>query len=237
MTTETLPLQAWLIHKTPTGDTSLRLRFFTREKGMIDCHYRGGRTTKKNASMQAFTPLWLLLNERHHWFYVKSLENSGLPLTLSGPSLFAALYVNELIFHTLTPQEQDEPLFTAYQNTLSALELAQHQSAIEINLRRFEQSLLSACGYSLSLTTEANSSEPINPMASYQFIAGYGFKKAATGIPGNHIVAVAEDNFLDPQVLKTAKLIMRHAIDHLLGGRQLKSRSLYVAKNKVQYAD
>lgn len=231
MTTD--PLQAWLIHKTPTGDTSLRLRFFTHERGMIDCHYRGGRAAKKNAALQAFTPLWLLLNERHQWLYVKSLENSGLPLTLTGPSLFAALYVNELIFHTVTPQEHDELLFTAYQNTLRALETHQHQSAIEISLRRFEQSLLSACGYSLTLTTESNVSEPIKSTAFYQYRAGQGFKESETGIPGLHLLAIANDNLDDPQVLKTAKRIMRHAIDHLLGGRQLKSRSLYVAKTKV----
>ena len=234
MTTD--PLRAWLIHKNPIGDTSLQLRVFSLEKGMLDCHYRGGRTAKKNAALQLFTPLWLLLNERHHWFYVKSLENAGLPLTLQGPSLFAALYVNELIFHAVTPQEQDESLFAAYQSTLTALEDAKHQAAIEINLRLFEKSVLNACGYALSLTTESNSAEPIKPNAFYQFIAGYGLKRTETGIPGDHILAVEENNWEDPQVLKTEKLIMRAAIDHLLGGRQLKSRSLYVAKTKVQDA-
>ena len=237
MTTEPLPLQAWLIHKTPTGDTSLRLRFFTREKGLLDCYYRGARTAKKTAALQPFTPLWLLLNERHHWFYVKSLENAGLPLTLTGPSLFAALYVNELIFHTLTPQEHDERLFSAYQNTLNKLETAKQQSAIEISLRHFEKELLTACGYSLSFTTEANSTTPIKPTACYQYSAGDGFKENETGIPGHHLLAMAADNFEDAAVLKTAKKIMRHAINHLLGGRQLKSRALYVATTTVSNVD
>ncbi len=231
----TEPLNAWLIHKTPTGDTSLRLRFFTREQGMLDCHYRGGRTAKKNSALQAFTPLWLLLNERHSWFYVKNLESSDLPLELTGPSLFAALYVNELIFHTLIGQEHDEPLFRAYENTLYDLKKTQQQSAIEMVLRRFEKKLLHACGYSLALTMESNATAPINANTFYQFTAGHGFKKSMEGIPGHHLLAIAEDNLQDPQVLKNAKVIMRRAIDHLLGGRPLKSRSLYVDKTKIAY--
>ena len=235
MTAESL--QAWLIHKTPTGDTSLKLRLFTREKGLLDCQYRGGRTIKKNATLQLFTPLWLFLKERHHWFYVNNVESSESPLDLSGSSLFAALYVNELIFHTMPLQERDEPLFVTYQNTLRVLATTQHPSDIEINLRRFEINLLTACGYSLSFSTELNSSERIKPTSYYQFIAGHGFKESNTGIPGQHLLALADDHFKELPLLKTAKGIMRQAIDHLLGGRQLKTRSLYVTQTKVHHVE
>ena len=227
------PQLAWLIHKTLTGDTSLRLRFFTREKGMLDCYYRGGRKTKNGISLQPFIPLCLLTNERHHWFYVKSIESADLPLNLSGPALFSALYINELLFYTVTLQEQDEPLFLAYQNTLKNLETSQHPLAIESSLRRFEKALLTACGYSLTLTTEDNLSELIKPSAYYQLIPEHGFKEVNTGIPGHHILALAADQLDDPLVLKSAKRIMRQAIDHLLGGRALKSRSLYLPKSKA----
>ncbi|HAU1882038.1 TPA: DNA repair protein RecO, partial [Legionella pneumophila] len=54
------------------------------------------------------------------------------------------------------------------------------------------------------------------------FILG-GDKK----IPGEHLLAIAADNLSESAYLKSAKFIMRQAIDHLLGGREIKARSLY----------
>ena len=49
---------------------------------------------------------------------------------------------------------------------------------------------------------------------------------ASKGIPGEHLLALAEDNLSEAVYLKSAKIIMRQAIDHLLGGREIKARGL-----------
>lgn len=227
-------LFGWLIHKTPSGDTSWRVKFFTREKGLLDCHYRGGRSNKKNAALQAFSPLWLLVNERRHWFFLNGLENKGAPLTLQGPALFAALYINELIFYTATHEEQDQALFLAYEMALEQLQTATQSAAIEITLRRFEKKLLLACGFSHSLEGDSAVFSHINPAAQYQFDPSHGFREATTGLYGQHILAVANDQLSEMEALRAAKTILRQAIDHLLGGRQLQSRILYASHLKMR---
>jgi DNA repair protein RecO (recombination protein O) len=49
-----------------------------------------------------------------------------------------------------------------------------------------------------------------------------------------HLLALSEDNLNEEVFLKSAKKIMRQAIDHLLGGREIKARTLYVGGGKAQ---
>ncbi|MFI4919417.1 MAG: DNA repair protein RecO, partial [Legionellales bacterium] len=104
------------------------------------------------------------------------------------------------------------------------------QHALEALLRRFEWTLLKACGYSFSLTEEAETQTPISTEAHYQLVVGEGFVPCANGIPGEHILALAADNLTETACLKSAKLIMRQAIDHLVGGREIKTRCLWGKK-------
>lgn len=229
---QTKGLQAFLIHKKPTGETSLRTRFFTHEHGVIDCHYRGGRTPKKNLLLEPFAPLWIFINERHQWHYVNTVESAGLPYLLNGKALFAALYINELIYHTATRHDPETPLFIAYNNSLCHLQNATQATDIEIGLRQFEKALLTTTGYSLSLEPNSRFSDSIKPNACYQFIAGQGFTEAATGFTGQNILAFAHDQWDDPIVLKIAKTIMRIAIADLLGGIPLQSRELFTKSHE-----
>jgi DNA repair protein RecO (recombination protein O) len=94
-------------------------------------------------------------------------------------------------------------------------------------LRRFEKSLLSTTGYSLAFDLDSNITNTIQSNTYYQFVPKLGFKPAKTGLLGQHILAFANDELDDPDVLKTAKFIMRQAIADLLEGRPLKSRQLW----------
>lgn len=228
MTTKTL--EAWVLHKQWSGDTSARVSFYTRESGLIHCLCKGGRTPKKQALLQAFTPLWLSVDERYDRFYAKTIESISPSLQLEGHSLFSALYVNEILYYALSPHYPDALLFDAYLSTLNGLALAKDQRTLESLLRRFEWTLLKACGYSFSLTQEAGTDHLIAEHLCYQFIAGEGFVVHSEGIPGPHILALAQDNLDEADYLKSAKIIMRKAIDHLLGGREIKARALYVGK-------
>ncbi|KTC85635.1 MULTISPECIES: DNA repair protein RecO [Legionella] len=228
MTTETL--EAWVLHKSPSGDSSARVSFFTREKGVLNCLYKGGRTPKKQAILQPFIPLWLAVDVRKDYYFVRQLEIQKEAVELRANSLFAGLYVNELIFYALSSMDSYPELFVIYQETLRGLADFNDKLGIEVLLRRFEWALLLACGYSLSFTHEAHSINPIRAHHCYQLLPDEGFILASAGIPGEHILALAEGQLDELKLLKTAKFIMRQAIDHLLGGRELKSRSLYPRK-------
>ena len=224
----TKTLQAWLLHKQWSGDTSARVSFFTRELGLIQCLCKGGRTPKKQALLQAFTPLWVTIDDRHTLYYTKSIESISPMLHLEGNALFSGLYLNELLYHTLSPAYPDSELFNAYLTTLKGLVLTQDKAQIEALLRRFEWVLLKTCGYSFSFTHEARTGLLVQPHIYYQFITGEGFLAADIGISGADLLAIADNNLDKSQYLKSAKIIMRQAIDHLLGGREIKARSLFL---------
>ncbi|KTC84119.1 DNA repair protein RecO [Legionella brunensis] len=228
MTAETL--EAWVLHKRPSGDTSVRATFFTREKGIVNCLCKGGRTPKKQAILQAFTPLWLSVEARKEWYYVRQFENTSAALDIKGNALFAGLYLNELLYYTLSPHDAHPDLYEVYVQTLQGLIIVTDNLAIEVLLRRFEWALLLACGQGISLTEEAHSANLIDGDKSYRFIVNEGFLPAKAGLAGKDILALSQGHLDDINVLKTAKLIMRQAIDHLLGGKTLKSRALYAQK-------
>lgn len=227
MTTKSL--QAWVIHKQWSGDTSARVSFFTKEQGLVQCLCRGGRTPKKQSLLQAFTPLWVAVEERYDRYYTRSMESISPMLQLEGNSLFSGLYINELLYYVLSPAYPDPELFNAYLMTINGLASTQDRLVIEALLRRFEWALLKASGHSFSLTQEAATGVGVVPEKNYQFRVGEGFIVHNSGIPGEHLLALAGDNLEEAVYLRSAKLIMRQAIDHLLGGRELKARSLYQA--------
>ncbi len=221
-------LQAWVIHKYWSGDTSARVVFFTREQGLVNCLYKGGRTPKKQALLQAFLPLWLSMDVRGNHHFVRQLETAAPPIQLTGQTLFAGLYINELLHHALRPHDPHERLYNAYHHTLACLMQAPERFAMEATLRRFEWTLLKTCGYHMSLTHEARSGKPIAPNHCYCFITGEGFILADKGIDGAHLIEMAADHLEDIAVLNTAKRIMRRAIDHALDGKEIKTRLLYL---------
>ena len=219
-------VQAFFIHKRVSGDTSLRVRFLTQEFGMVDALYKGARMPKKQAILQPFMQLWLALDVRHDWYYVRQLESEVPSIVLSGHTLFAGLYLNEILHGLLKPFDAHPSLFLIYINTLHGLSNASDRLEIELILRRFERALLSAVGYAFSLTHEATSDRLIEPSLRYQFRVGSGFVLSKEGFLGAHLLALADDSF-DEDRLRTAKIIMRQAIVHAMDGREIHSRKLY----------
>lgn len=221
-------LQGWVLHKRWSGDTSAQIIFFTREKGLVSAYSKGARTPKKQSLLQAFTPLWLTLDIRRDWHYVRQLDVVAPSLSLIGDALFAGLYVNEIIYHGLQQLDPSPLLYDAYINTIHALTKSSQRHVVEAALRRFEWQFLSSCGYAFSLTYECHTLCPIKPECHYIFIAGEGLVLASKGIPGECIIAMANDQLEKPAVLKAAKWLMRRAIDHALDGKKIKARELYV---------
>ena len=217
---------AWVLQKRWSGDTSAYVTFFTRESGLLQCLYKGGRTPKKQSLLSPFTPLWLSVNTRGDWHYVRQIEITSPSFCLPGDALFAAIYMNELLYSLLQPNDAAPELYDAYVQGLQALCYAENRLAIETPLRRFEWALLACCGYSMSLTQDIQSSAIVADKY-YRFIAGEGFCPDSQGISGVHILAFAHNKLDDIAVLKAAKLFMRRAIDFALDGKPVKARSLF----------
>lgn len=213
----------WLLHKRASGDASVRIRLFTRDFGLIDALYKGGRTPKKQVMLQPFTPLWVALDNRRDYYFVRQLEMESTSQHFIGHVLFAAHYVNEIVNAMLKPQDAEPLLYDAYQDTLQALSAG---ISIEPVLREFEQVLLNTTGYGLDLTQDA-SAQMIDAMANYQFIAGTGFVRTHQGFSGEDILAFAAGDYQNETIRRTAKQILRQAIKHALGGRPIESRSLF----------
>lgn len=211
--------EAWLLHKTPSGDTSARLSLFTRDQGVVTCLYRGGRTVKKQAILQPFIPLWLSLDSKREWHYVRSLETVSAPLALKNSSLFCALYVNELVYYALKSFDPHPELYDVYEYTLRGLAHTTEQVAMEALLRKFEWMLLGSCGYMLSFMDDIDK--------RFRFVAGRGFVADPDGMQGEEVLAISRGQFEDVRILRSAKLVMRQAVDDLLGRRELKSRALF----------
>lgn len=224
--------QAWVIHKAWSGDASARVTFFTEEYGLVRCLFKGGRTPKKQALLQSFTPLWLSLSVKGEAYFVHQLEIASPPINLQGKYLFAGLYVNELLYYSLKLQDPHAQLYRHYLYTLETLLTTSERFVLEATLRRFEWSLLCSCGYPMSFTHEAECFKPICTDAYYQFIPGEGFILADKGILGEHLLALSQDNLEDRKVLHVAKWVMRRAIEYLIEGREIKARQLFGAGDK-----
>lgn len=215
------------MHKLWIGETSANVTLWTADKGLVVARYQGARSPKKQALLQPFTALWITLDERRYGIFLRQLDCLEPSVPLIGQSLFAGLYINELLYLSLAPHEPHPTLFLAYKKTLHALLQASDRFALEIILRRFEWCWLEACGYQMSLTTEADSGRPIQPQCHYIFMPGEGFVLAKQGFLGAHIQAFAQEQFNEIAVLRLAKQVMRQAVQQVLDGKVLKTRQLF----------
>lgn len=197
--------KAWLLYKTPVGETSYYLGFLTEDFGVIQCRFKGSRVPKKQALLQPFMPLWVEFSQRYSFNFVKTIEPLGPLLRLSGRPLFCALYLNELIHYALKPMDSYPNVVAAYQYTLAGLEQARcdHDLPLEQLLRQFEWLLLKECGYQLDASQ-------LIPFALSQEIS----------------TSILQGTF-NADSLPAAKIIMRGAIQLLIDNRELKTRRLF----------
>ncbi|GGI91745.1 DNA repair protein RecO [Legionella impletisoli] len=218
--------EAWVLHKRWSGDTSAQVIFLTKEQGVFTGLYKGARSKSKQALLQPFTPVWLAINRRGNRHYVQQLEMRAPSLCFTGNALFSALYLNELVSYILQPNDTHPMVYDAYESALYSLTEVVYREDLEVVLRQFEQRLLKQCGYQIILTHDVNA-HSIVADKQYQFIPGEGFQMASNGFWGEHLLAFAENRLEHPETRKTAKRIMRQAIDYALEGRTLKSRALF----------
>jgi DNA repair protein RecO (recombination protein O) len=236
---------AFVLHVRPYRETSAIAELMTLEHGRVSVVARGvrGRKRKGAETLMPFARLLVGWAGRGQLRTLTSFE----PIEhhwLVGKSLYAGLYVNELMLRLLRSDDPHAELFHGYALTVGELAGEAPSEApiaapvdvrIEKKLRRFEKLLLKECGYELVFDRDADSGERVNAQARYFLEPDFGFRRVsagrdtASGYRGAALLAIAADQFDETEVRRVAKRIMREALAPHLGDRPLHSRALFGA--------
>jgi DNA repair protein RecO (recombination protein O) len=227
---------AYVLHHRPWRDTSRILDVWSREHGRLSLFARGVRGGKPGAGslLRPFQPLLASWSGRGDAAQLTRVEaasdESGAAIgALPAAALMSAFYLNELVLNLTTRLDPQPALYDDYHATLAALRAG---APVAPALRRFERQLLAHLGYGLDCSTDAHTGEPLKADAYYHFHVALGFVQASSGAPGQGaargsvILALGRDQFDDPQVQDEARRILRLALDHLLEGRELRTRAV-----------
>lgn len=169
---------------------------------------------------------------------LQTIESDGYPNRLVGDCLLSGLYLNELLTRVLHKHDPHPELYTIYQNTLLELQSADLQQK---TLRLFEMKLLDELGYGLQLQHDASSQQGFIEDRYYRFHPEYGFELCQENEPltamifsGKSLLQLATEELSDEDSLRDAKRLMRIVMAPILGQYQLRSRQLFMRKDKEE---
>jgi len=207
-------------------------------EGRVTAVARGARGPKSRLKglLQPFVPLLINWYGKSELVTLGGIDASGASITLVGDVLISGMYLNEVLMRLLTRFDPLPNLFEYYSQTILALS---QKRAPEICLRMFELNLLNELGYGLQLSRAGGSNHCILANEYYFFQPNVGFllqkdvsddekKKLFLGA---HLLAIDERDFSQLEILPTAKRLLRKAISHLLAGKPILSRELFVPMN------
>ena len=244
--------EAYVLHSIKHRETSQKLHLFSLESGHIQAILKGVYTQYKyRCATQPFTLLNIRYkNTRYLYRYLSAVEPVISPRHhFTGQRIACALYVNEILFHSLPSQHPYQELFHLYAQLLVTLEQAS-PDVLDIKLRIFEKQMLSLLGYHYDFTVTCHG-EAVEQNKMYHFIPGQGLVVTTASLKqeitrhtehahehffisftGQALLSIAHDDFAEKTTRQQAKHIMRAAIQHLIGYKILKSRKLFVAHNR-----
>jgi DNA repair protein RecO (recombination protein O) len=237
--------KAFVLHVRPYQENQQLVDLLTECDGKVSALVYVGQSKRsiKKGLLQPFLPLNVAFKEdginKTRLRMLTRVEANSKSYVLTKNSLYSAFYINELLVRLLTGDIICEMLFSQYQSTIVALS---QDLAIAPQLRAFEMSLLDELGLSIDFTPvfEAHSEH----VAGFYYIAEQGFIPAYHYAIKNittpwfntlHLQAIAAQNYdrNKPELAgvdKTFKLLMRQIFHHLLEGKPLNSRKLFVTK-------
>ena len=230
---------AVLLHHRDYSDSSRIVELLTREHGRISLFARGAKRAKSpfRPLLQPFMPLLVSWSGSIDGGALTGVELAGEARALPPQRLMSGFYLNELLLR-LTPRGEPVPeIFDAY---VLALETLRRHGAEQAALRRFEQDLLGHLGYGLDLARDAESGEPLSPDRYYHFVPGVGLRvaDAARGdlepFRGSELMDVCHGRLETAVALRTAKRLLRSALEHCLEGRGLHSRDVMRALRRME---
>jgi DNA repair protein RecO (recombination protein O) len=237
--------KAFVLHVRPYQENQQLVELLTEYDGKVSALVYVGQSKRsiKKALLQPFLPLNVAFKEsslqKTRLRMLTLVEANSKSYVLTKDNLYSAFYLNELLVRLLTDDIICETLFSQYQSTIVALS---QNLAIAPQLRAFELSLLDELGLSLDFTPVFN--ENSEHVAGFYYVAEQGFIPAYQYAIKNimtpwfntlHLQAIAEQihDRNKPElagVAQTFKRLMRQILHHLLEGKPLNSRKLFVTK-------
>jgi DNA repair protein RecO (recombination protein O) len=221
---------AFILHTRAYRDQSLLIELFTFPQGRVVAIGRGSKTRFRGL-MRPFIPLLATWSGKSELMNLSLVEANGLPYELQGHHLLCGIYLNELLVRLLHRHDPHPQLFLAYQKALSDL---QHHLQPEQILREFEKKLLTELGYGLRLNFEI-SGIPVQADKWYEYLPEQGLREqtAVSGVSshlfrGAELLSIHQDQLEKIEVRRSAKRLMRMAIEHLLGNKPPKTRELFL---------
>lgn len=220
--------KALILHRYKYSETSLLLKLFTREQGVVPVIAKGARSAKSRIRglCEPFVPILVEMSGRGE---VKSLRKIELDYSLKPfgeKGLLSALYLNELLIALLPTEEPVPWFFDRYAATLKRLSEGELSQA----LREFEWHLLAECGYELSIVKDHEESA-LEALGFYQVMPGQLPVKTNQD-QGDHIyrgaalLSIAAGELSNPEVRQVAKRLLRQWLDFYSHGKLIKSRRL-----------
>ena len=230
--------ESWVLHSRPFRETSLIVEAFSREFGRMGLVARGGRRPRSALALAArpFRLLLLSWTGRGELATLTAAENAPQQSALAlpaGETLFAAMYLNELLL-LLTRREDPHPeLFDHYSQALAGLCAA---GPMEPVLRRFELDLLASLGFGLNLRHDVEG-RGLATDAAYCYRMEQGAEALPNGartgeamnFSGAELLGIARGDWDSRDIRRAARRLLGTAIDFYLEGKPLNTRKVFAA--------
>jgi len=226
---------AYVLHHRPWRDTSRMLDVFSSDHGRLVLFARGVRGPKSRLAplLQPFQPLlmsWIARGDAGQLTWAEPAFDAGRDAVppLPAAALMSGWYLNELILKLTTRLDPQPHLYAHYEHALATMRAGEPVAAA---LRRFELQLLELLGYGLDTAHEARTGRPIEAGSYYHFHPSLGFVALSSepgpdAVAGASVLALAQGGFEEARALDDARRVMRAALDHLLEGRELRTRAV-----------
>jgi DNA repair protein RecO (recombination protein O) len=228
---------AFLLQVRPYRETSLLIEAFVRSQGRLGFVARGARRPRSawRSLLQPFRPLVISWAGRGALQTLRTAEPAAPMAAPTGAEVVSAFYLNELLLALLRRGDPHPELFDRYATALAELAAA---GSPEPALRRFELGLLQELGYGLCLDRDAGSDRPLDPAGQYRYVPEHGpvaVRDGEAGGPfysGAALLGIAREDFADDATRRAARQLLRAAIAHHLGDRELRTRTVLAAMRR-----
>lgn len=222
---------AFVLHARSYRESSQIVDLLTQRHGRVSVVARGARRPKSawRGLLRPFQPIRASWAGRGSLQTLQAAEPTAVGLNLDGIRLMAGFYMNELLVTLLHQGDPHPDLFAHYGAALVALSEGEVAEPV---LRRFELRLLTEIGYGLITDRDIVNEQPLQPAVLYEYVRDRGPMPAAEGASGDlvlsgaELTAIGHGIFEEPEILGTAKRLLRAKLNWCLGGRPLKTRQV-----------
>lgn len=221
--------QAFVLHARPWRETSMIVELLTRDHGRVGVVARGLVAPKRHPLRAALQPLQFIRVDylpRGELARLVQAEALDVAPPLTGDTLMAAFYVNELLLKLTPRNDAAQPLFDLYARVRQELPATR---SLSWTLRRFERDLLDALGVGLPWDVTADG-EQVQPAQKYRLDPEVGpvleTRRMADCVSGEALLALAADRMPAAQRLAELRKALRHVLEAHLGAGGLRSWGL-----------